>query len=354
MLDRLTLAMRASHLLALVFVAASLLLAAYGAATNDTFYLRLATEALIFAGLALSVDLLLGYSGALSLGQALYFGAGAYTSALVLMSVPSFWLAMAAAGGVTLLLSLIGGFIANRVRGVYFALITFGMAQVVAKVVYNTRALGASDGMIGVPVIDIQFGPFAVSAGSPVGFFLVVLAVIMGLYAASAYLLETPFGRVLTAIKANERRVPFLGYSVTTARMAAYVLAALIAGLSGALYPMLRGFVSPELMFFSTSGNAVISVILGGVGTLIGPLYGSVFLVVVKSVVGSWTEHHLIVIGALFMAGVMFAPKGFVGAIRPALIRALERRRPGNGAPARKPRAPALRDMEIAARREKP
>lgn len=319
MRDRLTLSMRASHLLALVFVAAALALAAIGAASGDTFYLRLGTEALIFAGLALSVDLLLGYSGALSLGQALYFGIGAYVSALTLLKVPSFWLAMAAAGGATLVASLVGGLIANRVRGVYFALITFGLAQVVAKVVYNTRELGASDGMIGIPVIEIGFGPVSVSAGNPVGFFLIVLAIIMGLYWLTAYLLDTPFGRVLTALKANEKRVPFLGYSVWRARMFSYVLAGLIAGLSGALYPMLRGFVSPELMFFATSGNAVISVILGGVGTLIGAIYGSVLLVVLKSIIGSWTEHHLMVIGLIFMVCVMFLPKGLVGFIRPRI-----------------------------------
>jgi branched-chain amino acid transport system permease protein len=319
MRDRLTLSMRASHLLALVFVAAALALAAIGAASGDTFYLRLGTEALIFAGLALSVDLLLGYSGALSLGQALYFGIGAYISALTLLKVPSFWLAMAAAGGVTLVASIVGGLIANRVRGVYFALITFGLAQVIAKVVYNTRELGASDGMIGIPVIEIGFGPVSISAGNPVGFFLIVLAIIMALYWLTAYLLDTPFGRVLTALKANEKRVPFLGYSVWRARMFSYVLAGLIAGLSGALYPMLRGFVSPELMFFATSGNAVISVILGGVGTLIGAIYGSVLLVVLKSIIGSWTEHHLIVIGLIFMICVMFLPKGLVGFIRPQI-----------------------------------
>lgn len=319
MRDRLTLSMRASHLLALIFVAAALALAAIGATSGDTFYLRLGTEALIFAGLALSVDLLLGYSGALSLGQALYFGVGAYVSALTLLKVPSFWLAMAAAGGATLVASILGGLIANRVRGVYFALITFGLAQVVAKVVYNTRELGASDGMIGIPVIEIGFGPVSVSAGNPVGFFLIVLAIIMGLYGLTAYLLDTPFGRVLTALKANEKRVPFLGYSVWRARMFSYVLAGLIAGLSGALYPMLRGFVSPELMFFATSGNAVISVILGGVGTLIGAIYGSVLLVVLKSIIGSWTEHHLIVIGLIFMVCVMFLPKGLVGFIRPRI-----------------------------------
>lgn len=324
--DRLTQSMRASHLLALLFVLVSIGLAAMGAGTGDTFYLRLGTEALIFAGLALSVDLLLGYSGALSLGQALYFGIGAYVSALTLMKVPSFWLAMGAALAATLVAAIIGGLIANRVRGVYFALITFGLAQVMAKVVYNTRELGASDGMIGIPVIEIGLGPFSVSAGNPAGFFLLVLAIIMGLYALTAYLLDTPVGRVLTALKANERRVPFLGYSVWQARMAAYVLAGLIAGLSGALYPMLRGFVSPELMFFATSGNAVISVVLGGVGTLIGAIYGSVLLVILKSIIGSWTEHHLIVIGLLFMLCVMFLPKGLAGLVRPRIEVLLDRR----------------------------
>ena len=324
--DRLTQSMRASHLLALLFVLVSIGLAAMGAGTGDTFYLRLGTEALIFAGLALSVDLLLGYSGALSLGQALYFGIGAYVSALTLMKVPSFWLAMGAALAATLVAAIIGGLIANRVRGVYFALITFGLAQVMAKVVYNTRELGASDGMIGIPVIEIGLGPFSVSAANPAGFFLLVLAFIMGLYALTAYLLDTPFGRVLTALKANERRVPFLGYSVWQARMAAYVLAGLIAGLSGALYPMLRGFVSPELMFFATSGNAVISVVLGGVGTLIGAIYGSVLLVILKSIIGSWTEHHLIVIGLLFMLCVMFLPKGLAGLVRPRIEVLLNRR----------------------------
>ena len=325
--DRLTQSMRASHLLALLFVLASLALAAMGTATDDTFYLRLGTEALIFAGLALSVDLLLGYSGVLSLGQALYFGIGAYVSALTLMKVPSFWLAMAAAFTASLLAAIIGGLIANRVRGVYFALITFGLAQVLAKVVYNTRELGSSDGMIGIPVIEIAFGPFSVSTGSPVGFFLIVLVVIMALYALTAYLLDTPFGRVLTALKANERRVPFLGYSAWRARMAAYVLAGVVAGLSGALYPMLRGFVSPELMFFATSGNAVISVVLGGVGTLVGAIYGSVLLVILKSIIGSWTEHHLIVIGLIFMLCVLFLPKGLAGVLRPPVEAWLSRHR---------------------------
>ena len=94
---------------------------------------------------------------------------------------------------------------------------------------------------------------------------------------------------------------------------------------AGTLYPMLRGFVSPELMFFATSGNAVITVVIGGVGTLVGALYGSVILTVMKSVIGTMTEHHLIVIGMLFMAVVIFLPKGLMGVIRPAVARLLMR-----------------------------
>src|ERR1700716_3771634 len=173
--DALTVAARANHVLVGVLILAGLAFAAIGAAQNDTFYLRLATEALIFGGLALSVDILLGYTGLLSLGQALYFGLGAYVSAMVLKQVPSFWGAMAAVLFISLIVAFAAGMIANRVRGVYFALVTFGLAQVVAKAIYNTRALGASDGMIGVPIIPIDLGIATVMSNAPAGFFLVTL-----------------------------------------------------------------------------------------------------------------------------------------------------------------------------------
>jgi branched-chain amino acid transport system permease protein len=223
--------------------------------------------------------------------------------------------------------SLAGGVIVNRVRGVYFALITFGMAQVVGKVVYNTRELGASDGLIGVPIVPIDLGFVSTSSASPVGFFLFTLAFVMLIYLIVAYLLDTPFGRILIALKANERRVPFLGYRPFTARLVAYVLAGVTAALTGALYPMLRGFVSPELLSFTTSGNAVITVVTGGAGTLVGALYGSLLLTALRSFVGSWTTHHLIVIGLLFMAVVVFFPKGLVGFVRIRLEHLLEGRR---------------------------
>ncbi|MCB1439793.1 MAG: branched-chain amino acid ABC transporter permease [Nitratireductor sp.] len=324
--DRLDISLRVNHLFFGLLVIAGIVFALIGVANGDSFYLRLATEALILGGLALSVDILLGFTGLLSLGQALYFGIGAYTSALVLREVPSFWLAMGAATAMTLICGIVGGLIANRVRGVYFALITFGMAQVVAKVVYNTRELGASDGLIGVPVIEIPLGVTTLSAGSPAAFFLLTLALIGLLYAVVSYLFTTPFGRIILALKANENRVAFLGYSTWLPRMVSYVLAALIAGMSGALYPMLRGFVSPELMYFATSGNALIMVIVGGTGTLVGALYGAMIITVLKSVIGSLTEHHLIVIGLLFIGAILFMPKGLLGLAKPGIENLLRRR----------------------------
>ncbi|HEY0572339.1 MAG TPA: branched-chain amino acid ABC transporter permease [Enterovirga sp.] len=308
--------MRASHILAAILLVGCLVFALLAWRTGEVFYLRLATEALIFAGLALSVDILLGYTGLLSLGQALYFGLGAYTSAVALRNGASFAAAMMIVLGLSIVASLIGGFIVNRVRGVYFALITFGMAQVAAKVVYNTRELGASDGLIGVPVVPIDLGFTVFSSDSAVGFFLFTLGFMAVVYLAVSYLLDTPFGRVLIALKANERRVPFLGYHPFPARLVAYVVAGVVAALAGALYPMLRGFVSPELLSFTTSGNAVITVVTGGAGTLVGALYGSLFLTALRSIIGSWTTHHLIVIGILFMTVVVLFPKGIIGLAR--------------------------------------
>jgi branched-chain amino acid transport system permease protein len=324
MLDRQALELRASHVLTIALVVLGAVFLAAALALQDTFYLRLATEALIFAGLALSVDLLLGCTGLLSLGQALYFGAGAYASALLLIAGRSFWEALAGSVLLVMVLSIAGGLIACRVRGVYFALITIALAQMAAKVVYNLRSLGASDGLIGIPVPDV--GGLGFSTGSAAGFFVLTAAMILGLYALIAGLLNTPFGRVLLALRANERRIPFLGFSVWRARMIAYVLAAMLAGLSGALYPMLRGFVSPELLYFTTSGNALIAVIVGGVGTLTGALYGSLFLVVLKSVLSSYTTHSLMVVGVLFVVLVLFLPQGFAGWLRPRLVAWMERR----------------------------
>lgn len=310
-----------------LFIGLALVFAAIASVLQDVFFFRLATEALIYGGFAMAVDLLLGFVGLLSLGHALFFGLGAYVSGLVLKEwAASFWLALGMTLAASTVAGAVAGIIATRARGVYFALITFGLAEVVSKVVFNLRELGGSDGIIGIPVVQADFLFFTVDSSHPASFFLLVLVLIMAMYFALEALLQTPAGRLVVAIKANEHRVPFLGFSAQRYKLLAFILAANVAAMAGSLYPMLRGFVSPELMFFQASGNAVITVILGGVGTLIGPLYGSVILSTLKSVVGSYTEHHLIIIGVLFMISVIFFPKGLIGYLRPHLEAWLSRK----------------------------
>ena len=283
---------KAIRIIELLLLSSALVLFVVGSILEDTFFLRLATEALIFGGLAMSVDLLLGIVGLLSLGQAFYFGFGAYLSALVLKEIsPSFFFAIGIVTLSSIVLGWIASFIALRSKGVYFALITFGLAQVAAKIVYNTRSLGASDGMMGVPILQIW---------TP-------------LYAVLKYFLTTPMGSIWHAIRCNEDRLAYVGYKSKGPKQVAFILAAVVAAVSGALYPMLRGFVSPELMFFSVSGNAVVTVVLGGVGTLIGPILGSVLLTLFKSIIGTWTVHHHIIIGIVFVVIVVSAPKGLAG-----------------------------------------
>ena len=302
------------RIIELLLLSSALILFIVGSILEDTFFLRLATEALIFGGLAMSVDLLLGIVGLLSLGQAFYFGFGAYLSALVLKEIsPSFFLAIGIVIFSSIVLGWIASFIALRSKGVYFALITFGLAQVAAKVVYNTRSLGASDGMMGVPILQI-WTPFgSIDTSQPGAFFLVTLLTIGVLYAILKYFLTTPMGSIWHAIRCNEDRLAYVGYRSKGPKQVAFILAAVVAAVSGALYPMLRGFVSPELMFFSVSGNAVVTVVLGGVGTLIGPILGSVLLTLFKSIIGTWTVHHHIIIGIVFVVIVVSAPKGLAG-----------------------------------------
>jgi branched-chain amino acid transport system permease protein len=305
---------KAVRLMEYLMLLAALCLIIFGKLTGDTFFLRLATEALIFGGLALSVDLLLGIVGLLSLGQALYFGFGAYLSALILRDwVPSFAICLLLVAIASAILGWITSYIALRSKGVYFALISFGLAQVFAKSVYNTRSLGASDGMVGVPIVQITLPFITLNLGDAITFFIITFVLMACIYFSLKYFLFTPLGRIWNGIRSNELRLPYLGYDTQTPKRIAFVLAAVVAGVSGALYPMLRGFVSPELMYFSVSGNAVITVVLGGVGTLIGAIFGSSLLLILKSVIGTLTLHHHIVIGLIFIVIVTFAPKGIVG-----------------------------------------
>jgi branched-chain amino acid transport system permease protein len=285
---------------------------------GGAFFTRLAIEALLLACVALSVDILLGYAGLLSLGQAAYFGLAAYIAALMYLHVTSsFWLVLLTVCASVGLFSFILGAVAIRAKGVYFALITFGAAEILSKVTHNTRAIGGSDGLIGIPIPTIALFPgFEIGLTNNLVFYYVVLGVICLIYVGTRRILNSGFGSVLRAIRDNADRVPYLGYNPFWYKLAAYVLAAEIAAFGGLIYPMLRGFVAPHLFGFEVSTKAVVMSLVGGVGTLIGPLMGSVIITFFESMIGSYTERHLLVLGVIFIVFVMFLPDGLCGLVQ--------------------------------------
>ena len=300
---------------------ALLLLAAVFPWFGGSFYTRLAIEALLLGCVALSVDILLGYAGLLSLGQAAYFGLGAYIAALMYLHVTqSFWLVLLTVCVSVGVFSFVLGAVAIRAKGVYFALITFGAAEILSKITHNTRAIGGSDGLIGIPIPTIALFPgFELGLTNNFVFYYLVLGVICLLYVGTRRVLNTGFGSVLRAVRDNSDRVPYLGYNPFWYKLAAYVMAAQIAAFGGLIYPMLRGFVAPHLFGFEVSTKAVVMSLVGGVGTLIGPLMGSVIITFLESMVGSYTERHLIVLGVIFIVFVMFLPDGLCGLLRRTL-----------------------------------
>jgi branched-chain amino acid transport system permease protein len=285
---------------------------------SGEFYMRLGIESLLLGAVALSVDILLGYAGLLSLGQAAYFGLAAYIAALMYLHVTqSFWLIALTVFASVAVFSFAFGAITIRAKGVYFALITFGAAEILNKIAHNTRAIGGSDGLIGIPVPRIPLLPgVAIDLHSNMAFYYAVLVGIVLIYLGARRILNTAFGSVLQAIRDNAGRVPYLGYNPFWYKLLAYVLAAQVAAFGGLIYPLLRGFVAPNLFSFEISTKAVVVSLVGGISTLLGPLVGSVIITFLESVVGSYTERHLFVLGLIFVVFVMFLPDGLVGLLR--------------------------------------
>jgi branched-chain amino acid transport system permease protein len=304
-----------------VFVGASFVAAAILPLVGGEFYTRLAIEALMLGLLAVSVDLLLGFAGLLSIGQAAFFGLGAYASALMQLYVsPSVWLTMAAVIAGATLLSLIIGFATSRSSGVYFALVTFCVGEILSKAVANTAALGGHDGLLRLRAPTVRFGPWALDLANNVSFYYLMLALTATVLVGLRALLNTGFGSVLAALRDNPDRVPYLGYAPVRHRVAVFVLAANVAALGGMFYPYLRGFVTPVLFGFEYSTKAVVMALVGGLGSLIGPLGGAWFISFVEVAISAFTKHHMLVIGILFIVCVMAFPKGFYGLVvrRPA------------------------------------
>ena len=278
--------------------------------------LSLLTDLLIFGLFAMSLDLILGYTGMLSFGHAAYFGLGAYASALVLLEFAQPVLVALVAG--MLLAGVVAvpvGWLSTRSTGVYFAMLTLAFAQFLYTVAYKWRSLtGGSDGIAGVPKTELLWGGPSL-ASSHAFYFLAAACVVLSLVLCRA-VVRSPFGRALQAIRENERRFASLGRDPRPFKLVVFVIAAVFAGLAGALFAPFRGFASPEVMFWVFSGQGLMMVIIGGIGTLIGPVLGAMVFILIQEILSSYTEHWMIFTGVVFVLIVIFLPGGLVGTAR--------------------------------------
>ncbi len=293
---------------ALVFAALAALPAVPGV---SQYSLLLAFDALLFGAIAMSLDLLMGYTGLVSFGHAAFYGLGAYATAIVLeRGVLSLWACLGAAVLVVGAYALVVSYFATARRGIYFALLTLIFAEVVYTFFRYTQTFGGSDGIQGLP--DARLWPGA-AIDTPLRKYYLVLAYLALAYAVCRLVVTSHFGRVLVAIRENEDRARFLGYSVQRYKMAVCMISALLTGLAGAIYPMRSAFATPDLMLWTESGEFIISVMIGGLGTLVGPVIGGAFFTILRDKVSSYVDWYFIVIGVVLIVIVLFMPRGLLG-----------------------------------------
>jgi branched-chain amino acid transport system permease protein len=270
---------------------------------------------LCFSMFACAFNLLLGYTKMLSFGHAAYFGSSAYVTGWLVTAhgwgtIPGILAGVAAA----LLLSLAIGAIAVRRQGIYFAMITLALSQLVFFVCLQAQFTGGENGLQGMPRGSV-FG--LIDLGRDATMYYFVLAVFAAVYALIRRIVNSPFGQILKAIRDNEPRAISLGYEVDRYKLAAFVLSGGLAGLAGSLKALVLGFVTLSDVSLGTSGDVILMTLLGGSGTLLGPVLGAGIVVTLQEylsgVVGAWVS---VIIGAVFVVCVMIFRRGFVGEIQ--------------------------------------
>jgi branched-chain amino acid transport system permease protein len=280
-----------------------------------SYPLTLCTQALIFAMLAMSLDLLLGYTGLPSLGHAAYFGIAAYAVAILATDRHLGLLGCAVAGLLAATASAaVFGLIAIRATGTYFLMITLALGMVVWGLAFRWVSLTKGDnGISGVPRPEWAL-PWNLNA--PLPFFYFTLAISVVIWVILGTLVSSPFGITLKGIRESESRMRILGYHVWLHKYIAFVLAGTFAGVAGILWAYYNGFVSPVDVQLITSVEALLMVALGGPGTLAGPAVGAAIIVFLKNFVSVYTKRWLLILGAVYIGVILWAPRGLAGAVR--------------------------------------
>ncbi|MGD0624474.1 MAG: branched-chain amino acid ABC transporter permease [Thermodesulfobacteriota bacterium] len=279
------------------------------------YYRQFLTEILIWGLLAMSLDLILGYTGIVSFGHAALFGLGAYGAAMAVVKMKAgFWLAMACGLTSSILFATSVGFLSIYVRGIYFTIITLVSAEIFHTVMLATPFFGGENGLnYQVPSLNLGFVRFSLL--NPTNFYYLVLFFFLLSYFLCRRVTQSPVGKVFQAIKDNEERARAVGYDVRKYKIMAFVISGLFSGLSGVLYTLLNRYSNPDFLSFNISGEAVIWTLIGGMGTLYGPVLGTAIVMIIGDSLSSWIENYLIIIGLMFIVSVIFLPKGIVGTI---------------------------------------
>jgi branched-chain amino acid transport system permease protein len=294
------------------------------------YTLTIAVEALIFGLFAMSLDLMVGYCRLYSFGHAAAYGLGAYSCGMLLthLSLP-LPLGILLAVAITVLIAVPIAWVCTRSTGVSFSMLTLAFAQLGYAMLYRFKDLtGGSDGIDGIPRPPGPFGTTVLQG--KLGYYYLVLFCLFGSYLLCRAIVRSPFGAVLAGIRENEPKTRALGYNTRAYKMATVVLAYGFGGLAGALYAPFAGFASPELFFWLASGRVLIMVIVGGAGTLIGPILGGAGFLFVENQLSQLTDLWPLIFGTIFIGFVMFAPQGIWGLIMrwfersPAATQALE------------------------------
>ena len=290
----------------------------------EKFYVQFFAKILIMGILAMSLDLLIGYTGLVSFGHAAFYGAAAYTLAILTpqYQAANFWTSLPIAIGVSALLALMIGFLVVRTNGIYFIMVTLAFAQMLFFVFHDTKIAGGADGIyIDVrPIAKIgEFQPF--NLDNFVHVFYLVLASFVAVHVLLRVILASPFGRVLVGIKVNEPRMRSLGFATLRYKLVCFVIAGAIGGLAGYLSAVQFGVVNPEMMGWHLSGAVMMMVIIGGMGTLTGPIIGAaVWMLLELGFQGlpkmgelDLGKHWQLWMGTFIVLSSLLLPKGLLG-----------------------------------------
>jgi branched-chain amino acid transport system permease protein len=283
------------------------------------FWRRFLTEILIWGLLAMSSDVLIGYTGIVSFGHSAFFGLGMYgaAAALLLVAPPDLWLALLIGLIAAAAVAACVAYFSTRLRDIYFAITTLIFSQIFYVVIFTwTSVTGGENGLIFTrPRLGIP-GLFSVPF-TAVSLHWFVLAVVAGSYLVLRRITQSPFGMVLQSIRENEARTRAIGYPVERYKIVAVMISGLFAGLAGVLYALQNEYAAPDFVFFLVSGEAVIYNVIGGIGTLVGPILGAAFFLLMQQALSQFfTQFYLIPLGLIFIAIVIFMPQGLLGFAR--------------------------------------